>query len=85
MEIEARSGASKATVVRLAQSLGFRGFWKCGGTHSGCSVPDEDHRDVPLLGEGPREILTAVADQDVRNINQTINQLDPAIFRDVVG
>jgi DNA-binding MurR/RpiR family transcriptional regulator len=38
----------------------------------------------PLLaGTSREETLTAVADQDVRNINQTINQLDRKVFRDV--
>ncbi len=87
MEIEARSGASKATVVRLAQSLGFSGFLEMRGELiRGVQSQMKITEMFPLLpARGRGEILTAVADQDVRNINQTINQLDPAIFRDVVG
>jgi DNA-binding MurR/RpiR family transcriptional regulator len=85
MEIEDRSGASKATVVRLAQSLGFSGFLEMRGkliksVQSQMRITEM----FPLLaGTSREETLTAVADQDVRNINQTINQLDRKVFRDV--
>jgi DNA-binding MurR/RpiR family transcriptional regulator len=85
VEIEARSGASKATVVRLAQSLGFSGFLQMReelieGVQSQMRVKEM----FPLLSKTTREeTLTAVARQDVRNINQTINQLDRRVFNDV--
>ena len=85
MEIEDRSGASKATVVRLAQSLGFSGFLEMRGklikrVQSQMRITEM----FPLLPRTSREeTLTAVADQDVRNINETINQLDRRVFGDV--
>jgi DNA-binding MurR/RpiR family transcriptional regulator len=85
MEIEDRSGASKATVVRLAQSLGFSGFLEMRGklikrVQSQMRITEM----FPLLPRtGREETLTAVADQDVRNINETINQLDRKVFGDV--
>jgi DNA-binding MurR/RpiR family transcriptional regulator len=85
MEIEGRSGASKATVVRLAQSLGFSGFLEMRGKLiKGVQSQMRITEMFPLLaGTSREETLTAVADQDVRNINQTINQLDRKVFTDV--
>ncbi len=85
VEIEDRSGASKATVVRLAQSLGFSGFLEMRGKLiQGVQSQMRITEMFPLLaGTSREETLTAVADQDVRNINQTINQLDRKVFRDV--
>jgi DNA-binding MurR/RpiR family transcriptional regulator len=85
VEIEERSGASKATVVRLAQHLGYSGFLEM----REALVKDLQSRMMitemfPLLPKSGRgETLTAVAHQDVENINQTINQLDPKVFTDV--
>ena len=87
MEIEDRSGASKATVVRLAQSLGFSGFLEMRGklikrVQSQMRITEM----FPLLPRTSREeTLTAVADQDVRNINETINQLDRKVFGTLHG
>jgi DNA-binding MurR/RpiR family transcriptional regulator len=38
-----------------------------------------------LSGEGGKETLTAVARQDVKNINQTVAQIDRAVFVRVAG
>jgi DNA-binding MurR/RpiR family transcriptional regulator len=85
VDIEHQSGASKATVVRLAQSLGFSGFLELRaklleGVQSQIRRPDLF--PLPVTSDSG-ETLTAVAHQDVRNINQTINHLDRKIFRDV--
>jgi DNA-binding MurR/RpiR family transcriptional regulator len=85
LEIEKRSGTSKATIVRLAQSLGFSGFLELRarmmqGIQSAIQMPDR----FPLLeGTDHKEALSIVARQDVKNINQTINHLDRQTFRDV--
>jgi DNA-binding MurR/RpiR family transcriptional regulator len=85
VDIEERSGASKATVVRLAQNLGFSGFLEMRerlieGVQSQMRITEM----FPLLSKTSREeTLTAVAHQDVKNINQTINQLDRRVFTDV--
>ena len=85
VEIEEKSGASKATVVRLAQSLGFSGFLEMRGELiRGVQSQMKIREMFPLLPRTSREeTLTAVANQDVKNINQTINQLDRKVFRDV--
>ncbi|HUI65890.1 MAG TPA: hypothetical protein VL126_13690, partial [Bacteroidota bacterium] len=78
VELEKRSGASKATVVRFAQSLGFSGFLEMRerllrGVKSQMTITEV----FPLLPQPNRqETLTAVAHQDVKNINETINQID---------
>jgi DNA-binding MurR/RpiR family transcriptional regulator len=84
IEIEKRSGASKATIVRLAQNLGFSGFLELrtrllDGIQSAVQAPET----FPLLGGGDhRESLTVVARQDVRNINQTISHIDRKTFEE---
>jgi DNA-binding MurR/RpiR family transcriptional regulator len=85
LEIEKRTGTSKATIVRLAQSLGFTGFLQLRtklkrGVQSALAVSGV----FPLL-EGPdrREALGIVARQDVKNINQTISHIDRPTFEDV--
>jgi len=85
VELEKRSGASKATVVRFAQSLGFSGFLEMRerllrGVKSQMTITEV----FPLLPQPNRqETLTAVAHQDVKNINETINQIDRKVFADV--
>jgi DNA-binding MurR/RpiR family transcriptional regulator len=85
MEIERRCGTSKATVVRLAQNLGFSGFLELrarlmDGIQSAVQSPET----FPLLEGGDhREALSVVARQDVRNINQTISHIDRKTFGDV--
>jgi DNA-binding MurR/RpiR family transcriptional regulator len=84
-DVERGSGASKATVVRFARSLGFSGFLEMRsrlleGVQTLIRVSDP----FPLPArEDQRDTLTTVARQDVRNINQTINNLDRALFREV--
>lgn len=85
VEIEDRSGASKATVVRLAQSLGFSGFLEMrGGLIRGVQSQMKIREMFPLLPKnGREETLTAVANQDIKNINRTVSQLDRKVFTDV--
>jgi DNA-binding MurR/RpiR family transcriptional regulator len=86
MEIERQCGASKATVVRLAQSLGFSGFLELRSKlleRVQSQIRQPDLFPVPPSSEG-EETLTLVAHQDIRNINQTVNQLDREAFEDVV-
>lgn len=84
VDVERRSGASKATVVRLAQSLGFSGFLQLRATLRASAQTELQHADfftIPAI-HGARETLRRVADQDVHNITQTVGQLDRAVFAD---
>jgi len=85
VEMEERTGASKATIVRLAQRLGFAGFLEMRGTM--LKHVQKAYRSPELFPAPAKfndeEALLAVAHQDVRNINQTIGHLDRAAFDDV--
>jgi DNA-binding MurR/RpiR family transcriptional regulator len=82
IDLEKLSGASKATVVRLAQSLGFSGYLELRErVRASAQSKISEAETFPLLsGESDEETLTAVARQDVKNINQTIARIDRAVF-----
>ncbi len=85
-EIGARCGASKATVVRFAQELGFNGFMDlrdrmAEAVNSEYAVFSQ----VPPGGLGSGfDSLFQVARLDVENINETFSQLDRTVFLAVV-
>jgi len=85
IEIEKRSGTSKATIVRLSQNLGYTGFQELRaklmeGVQSAIQLAEK----FPLLETADyKEALSIVAHQDVKNINQTINHIDRRTFDDV--
>jgi DNA-binding MurR/RpiR family transcriptional regulator len=84
LQIERQSGTSKATVVRLAQSLGYSGFHELRSRlrESARSSLGRAER-FSLLHPGDQEdTLAVVAQQDVSNISQTIAQLDRKAFRE---
>ncbi len=82
IELEGLSGTSKATVVRLAQSLGFSGYHELRErVREGAQSEISEARTFPLLSEETdEETFTTVARQDVQNINQTITQIDREVF-----
>jgi DNA-binding MurR/RpiR family transcriptional regulator len=82
IELEDLSGTSKATVVRLAQSLGFSGYHELRErVREGAQSEISGTGTFPLLSrESNEETLAAVALQDVKNINQTVAQIDRAVF-----
>jgi len=74
-------------VVRFARNLGFSGFLDLrsrllDGVQSEMVLSDH----FPLLeSAGDRDTLAIVAQQDVRNVNQTISNLDKQTFQRVVA
>lgn len=82
IELEGLSGTSKATVVRLAQSLGFSGYHELRErVREGAQSEISEAGTFPLLSEETdEETFTTVARQDVQNINQTITQIDREVF-----
>jgi DNA-binding MurR/RpiR family transcriptional regulator len=82
IELEELSGTSKATVVRLAQSLGFSGYLELRErVREDAQSELSGAESFPLLSrESDEETLTAVARQDVKNINQTIARIDREVF-----
>jgi DNA-binding MurR/RpiR family transcriptional regulator len=84
-DIEKQAGASKATVVRLAQSLGFTGFLELrrklrAGLQSEVGISDV----YPFpTGITLTDTLDTVAQQDLKNIQQTVQHLDRKVFHAV--
>jgi DNA-binding MurR/RpiR family transcriptional regulator len=78
---------SKATIVRFAQSLGYNGF---SALHDEVVNAVQSHlepadRFIVDLGKHlPDEALTLVAENEVKNINQTIHELDRRVLDEVV-
>jgi DNA-binding MurR/RpiR family transcriptional regulator len=85
-EFEEQSGVSKATIVRLAQSLGFSGYDALRARlRKSVQNQMQQKEKFPLLATDRKGALTIVAHQDVRNINQTINALDRDAFNSVAA
>ena len=87
IDLERRTGTSRATVVRFARSLGFAGFQELRSRLVGSLqtqlIPGAAF-PVPA-GRGNGDTLTLVAQQDVSNINLTISQLERESFADIAG
>ena len=79
---------SKATIVRFAQSLGYRGFSQLqnevlDAVQSTLRTPE---RYKVSLGKISNEgTLTLVAQHEVQNINRTVQYVDRGTFKDVVN
>jgi DNA-binding MurR/RpiR family transcriptional regulator len=87
VDLERRTGTSRATVVRFARSLGFAGFSELRSRLVGSlqtQLTPEAAFPVPA-GRGNGDTLTLVAQQDVRNINLTIGQLERGSFVEIAG
>jgi len=79
-EVARRSGASEATIVRFAKSLGYKGF-----SPFKRQLTAVLHRPgMPRMEErGPLQesTLQAIAAMERENIQETVSQLDPAHLR----
>jgi len=87
VDLERRTGTSRATVVRFARSLGFEGFLELRSRLLGSlqtQLTPAAAFPVPA-GRGNADTLTLVAQQDVKNINLTIGQLERDSFKKVAG
>ena len=87
VDLERRTGTSRATVVRFARSLGFGGFQELRSRLVGSlqsQLTPAAAFPVPA-GKGNGDTLTIVAQQDVRNINLTIGQLERESFAEIAG
>lgn len=83
-QLAKQSGASEATVVRLCQSIGFSGF-----SDMKMAVVENLREEMQALGqdETPTEpvsdVLSAVAELELHNINRTLDNIDRANFQAV--
>jgi DNA-binding MurR/RpiR family transcriptional regulator len=84
-DIGAKAGASKATVVRFAQQIGFDGFFDFRDRMNE-AVNSEyiNLTQLPLKADNTMATLFQVAKQDVDNINETINNIDRHVFLDAI-
>lgn len=90
-ELARRSGASEATVVRLAQRLGYEGFTAL--KENLLEALRERMRPASPLGEemealeatSADETLAAVARQEVANIQRSLEELDSKAFQQVAS
>lgn len=79
---------SKATIVRFAQSLGYNGFT---ALHDEVVDVLQSHLEpvnrfmVEWGKHSPDEALTLVAENEVKNINQTIHELDRRALNEVAA
>jgi DNA-binding MurR/RpiR family transcriptional regulator len=87
VDLERRTGTSRATAVRFARSLGFTGFLELRSRLIGSLQTQLTPGSAfPIPADtGSGDTLTLVAQQDVRNINLTISQLERAAFTDIAG
>mgnify|MGYP000936343305 CR=1 FL=1 len=86
VEIGTKCGASKATVVRFAQTIGFEGFIDFrNGLHSAVQTKFSNMDRFPLISNSDKETINAVAQQEVKNINQTIESLNLEAFNGIIN
>jgi DNA-binding MurR/RpiR family transcriptional regulator len=83
-ELSKNTSVSEATIVRFAKNLGFKGFLHLKSKiikEAKLEMTPEDR--FKLLTHGKNQILTVfrVAEQDVENINLTLNNIDHEQFR----
>lgn len=80
-------GVSKATIVRLAQRLGYRGFTELQRELSGALQSDLSNvRQIigTIEEHAAEDTLQRVGDIEVRNVQETISHIDRTVFREIV-
>ena len=85
-DISENTGASVASVVRFAQRAGYKGFSELRDSISESLQKDIRNRDIfPLLEKHQVKdnILAEVANLDIKNINNTLNQIELRSFNKV--
>jgi|Deesub1362B_J571_1020462.scaffolds.fasta_scaffold01121_12 DNA-binding MurR/RpiR family transcriptional regulator len=84
-ELEEELGISKSTIVRLAQALGYEGFYELRNVFLKSIRHELDpiYRYKSFLTEqfDESDILVQISDESVRNINTTLNLLDREQFQ----
>jgi DNA-binding MurR/RpiR family transcriptional regulator len=82
-EMAASTSSSVASIVRFAQRTGFEGFKEL-QEEIGASLQDRlQHPEVFTIPSGKAEkddILTLIAQQDVKNINTTLQLIERSVF-----
>lgn len=86
-DISGETNKSVASVVRVAQQLGYKGYSELRDEIAKSFQLKLSNQDFfPLFDKNKlkTDTLTLVANQDIKNINETLNLIDRKIFNDVV-
>lgn len=84
-DIARKTDASVASVVRFAQRIGFSGFSEMRDEIAATLQNQIKNKDIfPLIENLEEDSLTYVANQDIRNINDTLNLIDRNNFNRAV-
>ncbi|MFH1198046.1 MAG: MurR/RpiR family transcriptional regulator [bacterium] len=85
--ISEATGLSVASIVRFAQRIGFTGFLEMRSEIANTLQNHIENKEIFSLLDTDHlegDTLTTVANQDIKNINDTLNQLDRGNFNQTI-
>ena len=84
-QLEKELGVSKSTVVRVAQKLGYEGFYQLKTSLLGSlrrnMHPFANYKNLLIDSENPSDYLGMMAQETLNNINACMQQVDPVQFQ----
>lgn len=86
-DLSVATGASVASIVRFSQRTGFKGFSDLRDSITGSLQKELHNKEVFPLFEKRKvedDLLTEVANQDIKNINDTLNLIERSTFNYVI-
>jgi DNA-binding MurR/RpiR family transcriptional regulator len=86
-DLSVATGASVASVVRFSQRAGFKGFSELRDAITGSLQKELTNKQMFPLFEKRRveeDLLTEVANLDIKNINETLNLIERSTFNYVI-
>ena len=86
-DLSLATGASVASVVRFSQRAGFKGFSELRDAITGSLQKELTDKQIYPLFEKRRaeeDLLTEVANLDIKNINETLNLIERSTFNYVI-
>ncbi len=86
-DLSVATGASVASVVRFSQRAGFKGFSELRDSITGSLQKELTNKQIFPLFEKHRveeDLLTEVANLDIKNINDTLNLVERKTFKYVI-
>jgi DNA-binding MurR/RpiR family transcriptional regulator len=86
-EISEKTGASVASVVRFSQRIGFTGYSELRDSISDSlqsHLTKQETFPLVLQSSKNEDLLTSVANIDIKNINETLSELEREVFSDAV-
>lgn len=87
-ELSESTGASVASIVRFAQRSGYKGFSELRDAITDSLQKGMNNSEIfPLLAKHKiaNDLLTEVANLDIKNINDTLNRIDRKSFNYVIN